>query len=136
MCRQSVFELVARCHGQVLVLIASLARGDAQIRISPIRRPNVSPPYDIPRDIIFSTQRMVPHGMVTGIRYVLFVSPEEYFKISTQAERTMLERSIGQLNAALKGETFIAVGPGRWGTSTPDLGVHVNYGDICTHKGI
>jgi hypothetical protein len=88
------------------------------------------------KDIIFSTQRMVPQGVVQGIRYVLFVSPEGYFNISTQAERTKLERAIGQLNAALKDETFIAVGPGRWGTSTPDLGVHVAYGDIYNARSL
>ncbi|MFZ5820414.1 MAG: PEP/pyruvate-binding domain-containing protein [Chloroflexota bacterium] len=81
-------------------------------------------------DVIFSTQRMVPQGLVTGIRYALFVTPEGYFSLTSQAERTKLERAIGQLNAALKDQAFIAVGPGRWGTSTPDLGVHVAYGDI------
>jgi len=88
------------------------------------------------KDIIFSTQRMVPQGMVEGIRYILFVSPEGYFSISTQAERTKLIRAIGQLNAALQGEIFIAVGPGRWGTSTPDLGVHVAYGDIYNARSL
>ncbi|GAB4504209.1 MAG: hypothetical protein Fur0043_12020 [Anaerolineales bacterium] len=81
-------------------------------------------------DIIFSTQRMVPQGLVANIRYVLFVTPEGYFSLTSQTERTKLERAIGQLNAALKDEIFIAVGPGRWGTSTPDLGVHIAYGDI------
>ena len=88
------------------------------------------------RDIIFSTQRMVPQGVVHGIRYVLFVSPEGYFSVSTQDERTKLERAIGRLNAALKDETYIAIGPGRWGTSTPDLGVHVAYGDIYNARAL
>jgi hypothetical protein len=88
------------------------------------------------KDIIFSTQRMVPQGVVQEIRYVMFVSAEGYFSISTQAERTKLERAIGQLNAALKEETFIAVGPGRWGTSTPDLGIHVAYGDIYNARAL
>ncbi len=87
-------------------------------------------------DIIFSTQRMVPQGIVTGIRYALFVTPEGYFSLTSQAERTKLERAIGQLNAALKDETFIAVGPGRWGTSPPDLGVHVAYGDIHNTRAL
>jgi len=81
-------------------------------------------------DIVFSTHRMVPQGVIRNIRYILFVESEGYFRLSTQAERTQLERAIGQLNAALKDQTFIAVGPGRWGTSTPDLGVHVAYSDI------
>jgi len=88
------------------------------------------------KDIIFSTQRMVPQGMIDGIRYVLFVSPRGYFSLASQAERTKLIRAIGRLNAALKGETFIAVGPGRWGTSTPDLGVHVAYGDIYNARSL
>jgi hypothetical protein len=81
-------------------------------------------------DIIFSTQRMVPQGTVENIRYILFVPSEGYFSLESQTERTQLERAIGQLNSALSAETFIAVGPGRWGTSTPDLGVHVTYSDI------
>ena len=67
------------------------------------------------KDIIFSTQRMVPQGVVEGIRYVLFVSPEGYFSISTQAERTKLIRAIGQLNAALKERNFHRGWPGTLG---------------------
>lgn len=81
-------------------------------------------------DIIFATHRMVPRGAVRGIKYVLFVTPEGYFSIESQSERNKLERTIGALNKALGKEVFICVGPGRWGTSTPDLGIHVMYGDI------
>ncbi|MFA5874380.1 MAG: PEP/pyruvate-binding domain-containing protein [Anaerolineales bacterium] len=83
-----------------------------------------------PADVVFATRRMVPRGKVTGIRWVLFVPPEGYFSLASPAERNRLERAIGSLNAALKDETFICVGPGRWGTSTPDLGVSIAYGDI------
>jgi len=87
-------------------------------------------------DIIFSSQTMVPQGAVQNIRYVLFVPSEGYFSLQSQAERTQLERAIGQLNTALQDQTFIAVGPGRWGTSTPDLGVHVAYGDIYNARAL
>lgn len=86
--------------------------------------------------IIFSSQTMVPQGAVENIRYVLFVPSEGYFSLQSQAERTQLERAIGQLNSALKDQTFIAVGPGRWGTSTPDLGVHVSYSDIYNSRAL
>ncbi len=86
-----------------------------------------------PADVIFSTRRMVPRGIVTGIRWVLFVPPEGYFALTSTTDRNRLERTIGTVNAALKNEVFICVGPGRWGTSTPDLGVGIDYGDIyCT----
>jgi hypothetical protein len=83
-----------------------------------------------PADIVFATRRMVPRGKVTGIRWVLFVPPEGYFSLGSPADRNRLERAIGSLNSALKNETFICVGPGRWGTSTPDLGISIAYGDI------
>lgn len=94
-------------------------------------------PHDLqPQDIIFSTHRMVPQGIVQGIRYILFVPSEGYFSLSTQAGRTQLERAIGQLNTALKGRTYIAIGPGRWGTSTPDLGIRVSYNDIYNARAL
>jgi hypothetical protein len=83
-----------------------------------------------PAEVVFSTRRMVPRGKVTGIRWVLFVPAEGYFSLGSTADRNRLERAIGRLNAALKDESFICVGPGRWGTSTPDLGVSIAYGDI------
>jgi hypothetical protein len=83
-----------------------------------------------PADIIFSTQRLVPSGRVEGITYVIFVSPEEYFSLGTQAERIHIGHLISKLNSKLEGKIFIIIGPGRWGTGNPDLGVPINYGDI------
>lgn len=36
----------------------------------------------------------------------------------------------------MAGESFICVGPGRWGTSNRDLGVHVDYSDIFNSKAL
>ncbi|MFC2064801.1 PEP/pyruvate-binding domain-containing protein [Chloroflexota bacterium] len=87
-------------------------------------------------DIIFSTPRMVPRGRVDDIQYVLFVSPKGYFSLKSPADRSKLIRTISKLNKALAGKVFISVGPGRWGTSTPDLGVHVAYGDIYNTRAL
>jgi hypothetical protein len=87
-------------------------------------------PEDIPAaDTIFATRRMVPRGAVEGIGWVLFIPPEGYFSLDTQG-RTALVRAVGTLNHLLREECFICVGPGRWGSSTPDLGVGIAYGDI------
>jgi len=88
------------------------------------------------KEIIFSTRRMVPRGSIFGIRYVLFVPPEKYFSLASQSERNKLERAIGRLNAALEGESYIAVGPGRWGTSSPDLGIHIGFADIYNTQAL
>jgi hypothetical protein len=87
-------------------------------------------------DIIFSTPRMAPEGRIPQIRYVLFVSPECYHALPTQTARAELGQTIGRLNAALKAERFICVGPGRWGTTNPDLGVKIGYGDIYHSRSL
>ncbi len=74
------------------------------------------------KDIIFSTQRMVPQGMVEGIRYVLFVSPEGYFSIRTQAERTKLIRAIGQLERRAQKRVLHRCRPGALGHLHPRPG--------------
>jgi hypothetical protein len=97
----------------------------------------VSLPRDLdPERIIFSSSIMVAGGWINEINYILFVPPESYFSLPTQAARNKLERAIGKLNVALAGESFICVGPGRWGTSNPDLGVHVDYADIFNSKAL
>jgi hypothetical protein len=87
-------------------------------------------------DIIFSTPRMAPRGRISGIRFVLFVTPEGYFSLPTQAARAALVQAIGRTNKALAGRNFICIGPGRWGTSNPDLGIHIGYGDIYNTRAL
>lgn len=94
-------------------------------------------PENIPQEnIIFSTPRMAPRGQIPNIRYVLFVTPEEYFSLPTSADRARLAQEISSLNAALANKVFICVGPGRWGTSNPDLGIHIGYGDIYNTRAL
>jgi len=98
---------------------------------------NIQIPGDLkPEDVILATRFMVPQGFVTGIRYVLFVPPEGYFSLPTTEDRFELERCIGRINTALASQTFICVGPGRWGTTNPDLGVHINYSDIYNARAL
>jgi hypothetical protein len=88
-------------------------------------------PVDLaPQDVIFSTRFVVPQGYLERIEYVMFVSPEGYFALPTERARNELRHAIARLNAALEKETFICIGPGRWGSSNTDLGVPVDFGDI------
>jgi hypothetical protein len=88
------------------------------------------------KDVIFSTRRMAPQGRVSDIRYVVFVSPEGYYALPEPSHRAKVGRSIGLLNADLEGESFICIGPGRWGTTNPDLGVNIGYADIYHAKAL
>lgn len=94
-------------------------------------------PEDLhPEDIIFSTRRMVPQGVIQHVQYILFVPPEEYYALPTQAARADLGRAIGRINTLLKDKIFICVGPGRWGTRNPDLGVNIRYADIYNTQSL
>ena len=72
--------------------------------------------------IIFRTSKVAPHGQVTRIRYVNFISPEGYYSLPDVETRQKLTQAIGRLNKLMEKESFIFVGPGRWGTVNPDLG--------------
>jgi hypothetical protein len=107
-------------------------RPQSQLKESEARFPEKLKPVDT----IFLTKSMAPHGRVSNIDYVLFVSPECYFSLPTPAERAKVGRAVGRLNAALSGQVFICVGPGRWGTSNPDLGVKIGYSDIYNTRAL
>jgi hypothetical protein len=89
-----------------------------------------------PADVVFSTSRLIPDGHITGITHVIYVTPEGYFSLASQPERTHIAHLVSKLNARLSGKTFITIGPGRWGTINPDLGVPINYGDIYNTRAL
>ena len=47
-----------------------------------------------------------------------------------------LARLIGRLNERLADKVFILIGPGRWGSDNPDLGIPVRYGDIYRARAL
>jgi hypothetical protein len=88
-------------------------------------------PVDVARqDIIFSTRFVVPQGFIQRVDYVMLVPPQAYFNLPSERARNELKRVIARLNTALAKESFICIGPGRWGSSNSDLGVPIDYGDI------
>ena len=88
-------------------------------------------PTDITReDQIFTSAHIVPQGVVEEIKYIVYVDPTEYSGIPSNSVRLEIARIVGRLNKELEGETFILMGPGRWGSSNIDLGVKVSYADI------
>jgi hypothetical protein len=91
----------------------------------------VSIPKSIPeRHKLFSANRLVPQGLVSGVRYIVWIDPAAYDQIADPVEKAQVARIVGRLNQALKGERFILMGPGRWGSSNLNLGVKVSYADI------
>jgi hypothetical protein len=79
---------------------------------------------------------LIPDGRVSGIRYLVYIAPERYRQGLEEAARHELARLIGRLNARLAEESFLLMGPGRWGSQNPGIGIPVGYGDIYHAKAL
>lgn len=61
---------------------------------------------------------------------VVYVRPKRYLGLGHQ-DRYAVARLVGEATRALKGTGTLAIGPGRWGTTTPALGVPVSFSEIA-----
>jgi hypothetical protein len=86
------------------------------------------------KDIIIDAYGpVIGRGRHIEIDRLIYVAPEQFTQLKI-SERYELARLIGKLthieDEAKK--TIMLIGPGRWGTSTPSLGVPVSYPEINT----
>jgi hypothetical protein len=88
------------------------------------------PKWIDPEEKFFVATRVVPRGAVQQIQYVCYVDPEAYGRLESAGDRMAVAGVIGQLNKVLENQTFILIGPGRWGSVDSLMGVPVTYGDI------
>lgn len=66
------------------------------------------------------------------IKRVIWVDPEQYVRL-LQSEKYDIARLVGRLNRTISDKrepSTMLMGPGRWGTSTPSLGVPVRFAEI------
>ena len=80
-----------------------------------------------PEKTVLKGDRMVANGRLENIKHLVYVDPQLYGKT---ADFTDVARAVGSINDELDGERYILVGPGRWGSSNPRLGVPVRYNEI------
>ncbi|MDQ1289845.1 MAG: hypothetical protein QG622_3411 [Actinomycetota bacterium] len=60
---------------------------------------------------------------------VVYVRPAEYLRLDERGKYAVA-RYLGAVNAAVKGQSVMLVGPGRWGTTTPSLGVPTRFAEM------
>jgi hypothetical protein len=88
---------------------------------------------DVPVDrIILGTDRAMGHGSSDHIKHLIFVDPADFsFQMSTECAH-----EIAELNDQLsqKGEHYILMGPGRWGSCNPAVGVPISYPLVSNAK--
>jgi pyruvate,water dikinase len=84
--------------------------------------------------IIAAHGGVIGHSRENNIDRIIYVVPEIYGQLS-ERERYQMARLIGKLTHLGDmdhQETILLMGPGRWGTSTPSLGVPVSFNEINT----
>jgi Cu/Ag efflux protein CusF len=91
-------------------------------------------PDDIKKDnVMFSSNGYFFGGNTSqDIDTVIYVDPGKYLDLS-ESGKYDVARIIGKINRSIadkKQEPALLLGPGRWGTSTPSLGVPVSFAEI------
>ncbi len=77
------------------------------------------------RGAVIGPSRIVP------VHRFIYVVPSRYAELSWP-QRYEVARLLGRLNQTMPqdGQTIMLLGPGRWGTESPDLGVPVHFAEI------
>ena len=85
------------------------------------------------RDFLFRIKGNFMGGNAAiPLRYVVFVKVEPYLSLS-ESRKYSVARQVGKLNQLLRDERALLIGPGRWGTTTPSLGVPVSFAEISKY---
>ena len=79
--------------------------------------------------LFYSEGNFMGGNLRIALDKIIFVDIHAYLACSEQ-DKYQIARDIGKLNASLKGENVLLMGPGRWGTTTPSLGVPVHFTEI------
>lgn len=87
------------------------------------------PALDPERCLLSSTGDFMGGNARLPLDLVVAVRPEAYLALG-EPTRYEVARLIGRLNRALGDEAALLVGPGRWGTSMPSLGVPTHHTEI------
>ena len=85
-------------------------------------------------DCIIRSHNAIGHGIINEIHDVVYVKTEGF----TANQTTQIADEVERINRGFleRGENYVLVGPGRWGTSDPWLGIPVKWPNISAAKVI
>lgn len=90
-------------------------------------------PDKIEADEIFLRQEgnFMGGSVVQDISRVIFINPQSYAKLNF-SDKHNIARLVGKINKTIKRDDMptMLFGPGRWGTTTPEMGVPVTFSEI------
>jgi len=106
------------------------------LQIRPIVQNDQSYNFDIDKvnqeDTIIYSGSALGNGVFKGIRDLVYVRPESF----NAAHSEKIANDIEKLNSGFikKGNGYILIGPGRWGSSDPWLGIPVKWPQISSAR--
>jgi hypothetical protein len=110
--------------------------GFLQVRPMVVSSANVtiSPEELTGKNVLLASESALGNGVLDDIRDIVYVKPEKFNVHYSEAVASELEK----LNHWLVtfNSPYLLIGLGRWGTSDPQAGIPVNFGQICGAKVI
>ena len=91
-------------------------------------------PEDLSRPALISSTSVLGNGMVEDVHYILYVRSDRFDALRSRD----IAAEIGNINEQLtaRGESYVLVGPGRWGSSDSALGIPVKWSHISGAKAV
>lgn len=80
------------------------------------------------------SSKSLGNGIIEGIMDVVYVHPERMDRMRTARIAPILERVDAELRS--ENRPYVLIGPGRWGSSDPSLGIPVQWNQIMGAKTI
>jgi len=91
------------------------------------------PAHIEPQKILFQCEQYFMGGSIAqNLTKIVYVEPEAYIQLPL-SQKYDIARLIGKLNRQIadkEAQPTILFGPGRWGTTTPSLGIPVGFHEI------
>jgi len=91
------------------------------------------PPSEIQKEdlVLETSEAIIGHSRLGSISRVIYVAPSVYSGLTNQAKYA-IARAVGKIvhSDSNPAQTIMLLGPGRWGTTTPSLGVPVTFPEI------
>lgn len=85
-------------------------------------------------NLILKSTQALGHGMMDGVKDVIYVKTRNFSSFNN----SLIAREIEKINKQYveKGEGYILIGPGRWGSSDTALGIPVKWAHISAARVI
>lgn len=84
--------------------------------------------------LFLESGKALGNGFVNDVSHIVYIAPDKFNSLSTRE----IAAELAEINSTFKSrnEGYILIGPGRWGSSDPNLGIPVIWSDISEAKMI